>query len=146
MRLVVDASVAVKWVLPELATESGTDRAAELLNAVRESRADLVQPPHWLAEVAAVISRLRPEVADQAVDLLDALELAVEADPRIYKRASHIARQLDHHLFDTLYHALALERDAVLVTADDRYLRKARALGGIVSLGDWVAPAVAADE
>lgn len=145
MRLVVDASVAVKWVLPEPATESDGDRAAALLNAIRENRVELVQPPHWLAEVAAVISRLRPEVANQAVDLLHALELAVEEDAGIYKRASRIARQLDHHLFDTLYHALALERDAVLVTADDRYLRKAGALGGIVSLSDWIAPAAATD-
>ncbi len=141
MRLVVDASVAVKWVLPDSAVESDTDRAAELLNAVRENRIELVQPPHWLAEVAAVISRLRPGVADEAVDLLDALELAVEADAVIYKRASRIARQFDHHLFDTLYHALALERDAVLVTADDRYLRKAATLGGIVSLRRWIPPA-----
>jgi predicted nucleic acid-binding protein len=146
MRLVVDASVAVKWVLPDPAIESDADRAAALLNAFRENRLELIQPPHWLAEVAAVISRLRPEVADEAVDLLDALELAVEADAEIYKRASRIARQFDHHLFDTLYHALALERDAVLVTADDRYLRKAGALGGIVSLGDWIAPTAAADD
>lgn len=146
MRLVVDASVAVKWVLPDPAIESDTDRATALLNAFRENRLELVQPPHWLAEVAAVISRLRPEFANEAVDLLDALELAVEADAAIYKRASRIARQFDHHLFDTLYHALALERGAVLVTADDRYLRKAGALGGIVSLGDWIAPTAAADD
>jgi predicted nucleic acid-binding protein len=146
MRLVVDASVAVKWVLPDPAIESDTDRAAALLDAVRENRIELVQPPHWLAEVAAVITRLRPQVADEAVDLLDALDLAVEADAEIYKRASRIARQFDHHLFDTLYHALALERDAVLVTADDRYLRKAGALGRIVSLGDWIAPTAADDK
>lgn len=140
MRLVVDASVAVKWVLPESPVEPDTDRAVDLLEAVRESRVELVQPPHWLAEVVAVISRLRPEVADQAVDLLDAMELAVEADAAVYKRASRMAQQLDHHLFDTLYHALALERDATLVTADDRYLRKATALGGIVALRSWIAP------
>jgi predicted nucleic acid-binding protein len=146
MRLVVDASVAVKWVLPDPTIESDTDRAAALLNAVRENRLELVQPPHWLAEVAAVISRLRPDVADEAIDLLDALELAVEADAEIYKRASRIAAQFDHHLFDTMYHALALERDAVLVTADDRYLRKVGALGGIISLSDWIAPTAAADD
>jgi predicted nucleic acid-binding protein len=140
VKLVVDASVAVKWVFPEPATESDTDRAAELLNAVRQNRVEIVQPPHWLAEVAAVIARLRPDITDEAIDLLDALELAVEADAGIYKRAGRISRQLNQHLFDTLYHALALERDAVLVSADDRYLRKAGALGGVVSLSKWVPP------
>jgi len=140
MKMVVDASVAVKWVFPEPAAEPDSDRAAELLNAIRENQVELVQPPHWLAEVAAVIARLRPEITNQAIDLLDALELAVEADAEIYKRAGRIARRLDHHLFDTLYHALALERDAVLVTADDRYLRKAGAIGSVVLLSEWIPP------
>lgn len=116
MKLVLDASVAVKWVFPEPATEPDAERAAQLLNAVRENRVENLQPPHWLAEVAALIARLRPDITDKAIDLLDALELAVEADAGIYKRAGRIARQLNQHLFDTLYHALALERDAVLVS------------------------------
>lgn len=140
MKLVVDASVAVKWVFPGCANEPDAGRAVELLGAVRDGLVELIQPPHWLAEVAAVISRLRPEIASHAIDLLDALELAVEADARTYKRASRIAAQLDHHLFDTLYHALALERGAVLVSADDRYVRKAGKLGNVVSLREWVLP------
>ena len=145
MKLVLDASVAVKWILPELADEPDTDRAAQLLTAVRDNRVELLQPPHWFAEVAAVIARLRPEIVNHAIDLLDALDLAVDADASIYKRASGIARQLDQHLFDTLYHALALERSAILVTSDLRYLRKARMLGAIVSLADWVPPPSAAE-
>jgi len=140
VKLVLDASVTVKWILPELADEPDTDRAAQLLTAVRDNRVELLQPPHWFAEVAAVIARLRPEIVNHAIDLLDALDLAVDADAGIYKRASGIARQLDQHLFDTLYHALALERSAILVTSDLRYLRKASMLGAIVSLADWVPP------
>lgn len=136
----MDASVAVKWVFPDPAIEPDADRAVELLHAVRNNRVEVIQPPHWLAEVAAVITRLRPEIANHAVDLLDALELAVEASAETYKRASRIAAQLNHHLFDTLYHALALERDALLVSADDRYVRKAGALGNVVSLRDWAPP------
>ena len=48
-----------------------------------------------------------------------------------------MAVDLDHHLFDALYHATALEYDACLITADDRYHRKARTLAGIVHLRDW---------
>jgi predicted nucleic acid-binding protein len=140
VKLVVDASVAVKWVFPDSANEPDAERAVELLNAVRDNRVELIQPPHWLAEVAAVISRLRPEIANHAIDLLDALELVVEASAETYKRASRISAQLDHHLFDTLYHALALECDALLVSADKRYVRKAGALGNVVSLQDWVLP------
>ena len=53
-------------------------------------------------------------------------------------RAIDLARQLDHPLFDTLYHALALATPgATLVTADSRYFDKARHLGQIAWLPDF---------
>ena len=94
MKLVVDASVAVKWFLPESSREQDADRATALLLAVREGLVDLLQPPHWLAEVAAVITRLRPEIAAEAIDLLDAMEIETTADAELYKRASDLAKQL----------------------------------------------------
>lgn len=144
MKLVVDASVAVKWFLPDESREPDADRAATLLRAVRDGAVDLIEPPHWLAEVIAVLTRLRPEIAAEAVDLMDAMEIDTAVDAELYKRASRIARQLDQHLFDTLYHALALEHDAVLVTADGRYLRKAAQLGNVIALDEWAPPAAPA--
>lgn len=50
---------------------------------------------------------------------------------------TRLAIDLKHHLFDTLYHAVALTHsDAVRVTADESYYRKARAMGRIVHLAD----------
>jgi predicted nucleic acid-binding protein len=137
LNLVVDASVVVKWFLPDPESEPDCDCALALLRAVQQGQVSLLQPVHWLAEVAAVVTRLRPEIAEPALALLDALELPVADDPAIYQRASRIAAQLGHHLFDTLYHAVALEREHVLVTADDTYARKAQGLGGIVGLQEW---------
>ena len=136
----VDASVAVKWFLPDPSREPDADRAATLLRAVRESEIELLEPPHWLAEVIAVLTRLRPGIVAEAIDLLDAMDFETAANAALYKRASQLAHQLDQHLFDTLYHALALENDALLVTADDRYLRKAGRLGRIVSFDRWTPP------
>ena len=141
MKLVVDASVAVKWFFPEVIAEADRDKAADLLRAIRDGRVDLVQPPHWLAEVVAVIARLRPGVAGEAIDLLDSMEFQTISEAVIYKRATRLAVRLDQHLFDTLYHALAMEKGAMLLTADERYLRKARALGRIMRLSDWISPA-----
>jgi hypothetical protein len=46
--------------------------------------------------------------------------------------------ELKQHLFDTYYHAVALETpDAILITSDTRYLRAARGKGRIVDLMDW---------
>ena len=139
MKVVVDASVIVKWVLADSQTEPEVDRAAALLEAIREERVSPLQPPHWLAEVSAVVTRLRPEIADFAIQLLDAMDLPVEGEAEVYRRASRISRQLNHHVFDTLYHAVALEHQAVLISADDTYVRKAGHLGHLVSLADGLA-------
>jgi predicted nucleic acid-binding protein len=62
----------------------------------------------------------------------------VSDGPEILQRACRLSIELNHHLFDTLYHAVALHTDSVLVTADAQYLNKAAKLGNIVSLADWV--------
>jgi len=137
MRIVVDASVILKWVFPSSAAEENTEQALALLREIRAGTAELLQPPHWLAEVAAVMSRLHPQLAEPALELLDAMDLPATDDLAVFKRASQIAVNLHHHLFDTLYHAVAIETDRTLVTADDRYFLKARPLGSIVRLSNW---------
>jgi len=129
--LVVDASVAVKWVVPETDGEEEVAQALALLTAFQSDEVRLVQPPHWLAEVTAVIARLRPEIAADATTLFHALDLPVADDLDVYLRACTLATELHHHLFDTLYHAVALEKGATFVTADTRYWRKARSQGAI---------------
>jgi predicted nucleic acid-binding protein len=137
LKVVVDASVVVKWALPDSDREANIPQALHLLAEIQAGIVEPRQPPHWLAEVSAVVTRLRPEIAEETLDLLDAMELPVAADIAIYKRAIRIATELHHHLFDTLYHAVALEADATLVSADGPYFRKARHLGSILALESW---------
>jgi predicted nucleic acid-binding protein len=139
VRLVLDASVALKWFFsqrPNLAKpETDTAAALALLRAVGEGTASLVQPPHFVAEMAAVLAREAPEQAQACLrDLLD-IDMQVIDDPHVMARAVDLASRHKHHLFDTLYHALALETPgAMLVTANGTYLRKASREGQIVSL------------
>ena len=70
--------------------------------------------------------------------MLSAMELPEVDDPRLLRRACEMAIDLKQHLFDTLYHAVALETPgAMLITADERYFRAARSIGGISRLKDW---------
>jgi predicted nucleic acid-binding protein len=122
LTLVVDASVALKWFLQE----EGSDSAAALLD-----RDDLLIAPDlivaevcnagWKAvragmalpqqlEVAA--TRL-PVVLDEVVPLAGLAADAVVA-----------ATSLDHPVYDCFYLVLAGQRDARLVTADLRLLRR----------------------
>ena len=98
----------------------------------------LVQPPHFVAEVSAVLAREAPQSAATMLrDLLD-IEMQLVESEAVYDRAMALSVQLGHHLFDTLYHAVALESAvATLVTADERYWRKARQAGRIVRLAEF---------
>lgn len=136
--LVLDASVAVKWIFPDRPQESNSLQALQILRHIREGRCSIVQPPHWLAEVAAVVSRLEPKIAQQAISLLYTLDFPVADGVEVYERACDLAITLGQHVFDTLYHAVALtEPAALLVTADEQYYRKAEKLGRIVRLRDF---------
>lgn len=137
MRIVVDASVVVKWCLPDPEVEPDLEVALDVLQGVRHGELEMVQPPHWLLEVAAVLARLAPGKVDEILDLLDAMEVPVLDSLAVYKQGAALARRLDHHLFDTLYHAVALDREATLVSADDVYCGKAMPVGGLVRLADW---------
>ena len=56
---------------------------------------------------------------------LTTLEMAWAEPTRAILRAAESAVDLNHHLFDTLYHALAPSTPgAVLVTTDRRYFQK----------------------
>lgn len=138
MTVVVDASVVVKWLLNDPGRESETEQATRLMGWVIEGHESIIQPVHWLLEVGAVLSRLSPESAEEDVAMLQALELTVDDAPEILVRACRLSIDLQQHLFDTLYHSVALETaDATLITADERYLERGKKLGRVASLADW---------
>jgi predicted nucleic acid-binding protein len=139
--LVVDASVALKWAFPD-GTEELEDAALPLLHRFVVGDLRLIQPPHWLAEVSAVLARKAPGPGEreQAIGFFYALEPETPDSPALYLRAADLAARLDHHLFDTLYHAVALEHGVQLITADTAYFHKAGPeganLGAIQHLAD----------
>jgi len=99
---------------------------------------DVVEQVHWLAELAAVLARLTPATAIDDVAMLAAMELPTLNEPLTMIRATALAIDTGTHLFDTLYHALALEHaEATLITADGRYCEKADVFGRIIELCDW---------
>ncbi len=135
MKLVVDASVAVKWFFRDRTDESQVDEALNLLRGVASGAFELIQPPHFVSEISAVLAREAPEHAERDLRDLQDILFSIRDHAAIYARAMKLAIQLDHHLFDTLYHAVALETPgAVLVTADRRYLAKVKADDRVCSL------------
>lgn len=138
MTVVVDASVIIKWLLNDPERESETEKATALMRQISSGSEAILQPIHWLLEVAAVLTRLSPNTAMSDVMMLQAMNLPVSDHPAIIARACKLAADTRQHVFDTAYHAVALETPSTtLVTADDRYWRAASNQGQIALLKDW---------
>jgi len=133
--LVIDASVVLKWCLHHHSEEQDSDTALAILEEYVHGRVRILQPVHWLAEAAAVLARVDPELSQDRVALLQDLEIPVTSSPEIWYDAVDLACGLRHHVFDTLYHAVARATPGSrLVTADDAYFSKASNHGSIVRL------------
>lgn len=137
MRLVIDASISVKWFLPHRAGEQHLEQANQVLSALDRPETELFEPVHWVIETLAVLARLEPGLSDDAQIALDDIAPTVVTEFSTLRRAIGLAVRLNQHLFDTLYHAVALEVGATLVTADQRYFAKAQGQGSIMMLDDF---------
>jgi predicted nucleic acid-binding protein len=141
LTLVIDASVAVKWVLSDRPGEYDTDKALALLLKIGREGIPLLQPEHWRIEVFSVVARFAPERFADTLQLLDKLNASRIESTEVLERAVSLSRQLKHHLSDTLYHAIAIEHGATLITADEAHFAKAFRLGNIKLLVNLSFPA-----
>ncbi|HME24131.1 MAG TPA: type II toxin-antitoxin system VapC family toxin [Acetobacteraceae bacterium] len=120
---IVDASVAVKWVMAEAHAEA----ALRLL----ESGIGLTAPAHWLGEAVNAIwaacrrgDLVEQEAHERAATLAEAPIAVVPLD-RLVSAAMTLALRLGITVYDALYLALAEQQGALLVTDDRRLLTAA---------------------
>ena len=129
MKLIVDASVAVKWLF----TEDGTDESRRLL----AHRIRLYAPDFILTEAANVVWKKarRGDINDpqpyfeELTSFQDVIALRSSQD--IVAHASAIAIAIDHPVYDCLYLACAQAEGAPLVTADTKLQRAASTISTI---------------
>lgn len=120
-RLVIDASVAIKWVV----NEDGTKDAIKVYERGKLSSPDLL-----IVECANVLwkkvrrKELSQDAAIVAANLLQRTDVEIVPTRHLMENAMRLALELDHAAYDCLYLALAEEHDWPFVTADDRLRRK----------------------
>jgi len=119
---VVDASIAVKWVIPEVFSDKA-DR-------VRDHPDDILAPDLLLLEVANALWRkteareISAREADAALEIVRQSGVDLRSTPPLVPRAMELARRLGHPVYDCIYLALAEREHATFVTADQRLLRR----------------------
>lgn len=118
-RFVVDASVAVKWFVPEIHTEA----AARILDGGHE----LLAPDLIVAEFGNTLwkkIRLREISIDEGRQIargFRSIPFGFVPSADLLEAALEIAHGIDRSVYDSLYLASAVARRCRLVTADRRF-------------------------
>jgi predicted nucleic acid-binding protein len=122
---VIDASVAIKWVVDEPGTEK-----AMLLRRHRLLAPDLLIP-----ECANILwkkvrrEELSEEVAMVSAGILARSDIELEPMAGLMEQATRSSILLGHAAYDCFYLALAMAYDCDFVTADEVLKRKVRSAG-----------------
>lgn len=116
---VVDASVAIKWFIPEIHSEASLQ--------TRRLRSRLHVPAFMMLELGNVLAKKirRKELARHEGDVIlkemKQLPLQRHADERLFPAAYRLALDTRRSLYDCLYLALAEAIDGIMITADRKF-------------------------
>ena len=116
---VVDASVVVKWFLPE----AGYEAARRLRRPDLECHA----PDLLLLEVSNVLwkyvvrGNLELGIAGQAIEALGLAPILWRGASSLFSQAFRLAAMTKRSVYDCTYLGLAIDTECLLVTADRRF-------------------------
>lgn len=122
MTIVVDASVAVKWLISE-----DDSVAASSLRTF-----PLLAPDLLLVEVASILwkkvrlGEVPASIAQAALPVLEETGIGLVTNKALVGIALELACDLNHSPYDMFYVALAIDRDIPLITADRRLVNRVR--------------------
>jgi predicted nucleic acid-binding protein len=137
-KLVVDASVAIKWFVPEpYSTE-----ARRILDDYQSGTLSLAAPDLINAEFGNIVwkkNRFQGLTAADALTILTAFRKLVfefTSNAELLQDAYDIAAREGRSVYDAIYLALSVREDCRFVTADERFVN---AVGASFPKMIWVA-------
>ncbi|ALL00361.1 hypothetical protein Pyrde_0311 [Pyrodictium delaneyi] len=133
--IVVDASILVKWFVPE----EFSDRAEAILNDHLDARVAVAAPSYALLELANALRKyvargvMGPREAGEAFSLLLEMDIEFrEMDEELAREALGYALDNGVTVYDAYYIVLAKRLGTVFYTADGKLLRQLRGREHIV--------------
>ena len=142
--VIIDASVAVRWVLDDEPSRAG---ALTLRSALETGRVAAVEPAHFMLEVAGALDRavrdgrIGVEEAGRALLALEAVSFDDTPAMAVAGASFDVAVMTGVRVPDAAYVVCAARNRAQLVTADARQLEAAERAGvAAVALADLPSP------
>jgi len=136
--IVVDANVAIKWMIKQPLRE----RALAILSR----RDTLVAPAMFVAEVTTAIwqyvraGQINAEQAHQGLPLTVGQITLFERDAELAEGALAVGLELGYAAYDCFYLVSAMRRNAPFVTADKRFINRLASTpykSHVIHLADW---------
>lgn len=133
---VVDASVAVKWYVPE--------EHSEIARLLLDENFELAVPTLFFAEFGNILWKkfTRGELSREEIlattNLLRAASLTPMPDEVLWDHAVRCACDLRHPVYDCCYLALANALGTALVTADQKFANKVADPARVVFVADFL--------
>ena len=122
MNLVIDASVLVKFFIPEILSE----KAEELNARIMEGDLRLLAPDLIFAEVGSILwkkhrrKELSRAEAEEIVDAVVSLPMEIETSKALLPFALDLGLAYGITVYDALYVSLAKVHETILITADKK--------------------------
>ena len=129
MKYVLDSSVALKWVLPEVDSGKAVRVRDEYKNAVHELIAPDIFTPEIANGLASAERQGRIKAGEAGSLLLDIVRHtpAIHASSQLLIRAIEVSVATRQAVYDCIYLALAEAEQCAMVSADDALVRKMKA-------------------
>jgi predicted nucleic acid-binding protein len=124
-KIVVDASVAVKWFIPEVHSENATH--------LLDKPIKFLAPNLIYAEVGNILwkktrlKELTQEIAGEILNDFKKMPFEISENQSLLETAWHIATKYQRTFYDSLYLALARTENCQFVTADQAFVNALKA-------------------
>lgn len=118
-KYVVDANVAIKWILPEI--------YSDVALRLRNPNYQLLVPDFFFPEIGNILwKRVRKgemtlQEATRDLTVIQGLPLTVDYSFSLMTDALEIATRVDQAVYDCVYLSLAVKHNCKMVTADQRF-------------------------
>lgn len=135
--VVPDVSVLLKWAFNS-PDETDRDKALSFLNAWLDGRVQIILPKLWVFEVGNVLMLKNSELSSEIIDIFIGYNfLECETTLELCRETFKLMGKYGVTFYDAVYHAVAILKKGILLTADEAYCKRVSGMTNVVRLTDW---------